>query len=91
MKYLITNKSQKGFTIVLNKPATRELTFSWVALSVSNGSTFYSEDKPEQITEDAKEEEEVEVVQDETSGDISPEPPSEESTGGANGTETSIP
>ena len=91
VKYLITNKSQKGFTIVLNKPATRELTFSWVALSVSNGSTFYSEDKPEQITEDAKEEEEVEVVQDETSGDISPEPPSEESTGGANGTETSIP
>ncbi|MCW1888083.1 MAG: LamG domain-containing protein [Candidatus Moranbacteria bacterium] len=91
VKYLVTNKSQKGFTIVLNKPATRELTFSWVALSVSNGNTFYSEEKPEQVTEDAKEEDDVEVVQDETDGDINPEPPSPEPSGEVSVTETSAP
>jgi hypothetical protein len=44
VRYLITNKHAKGFTIVLNKPAEREITFSWVALAVKNAETTYSED-----------------------------------------------
>lgn len=34
LKYLVTNKTTKGFTILLNKPATTDIAFSWMALGV---------------------------------------------------------
>ncbi len=46
VKYLITNKHKGGFTIILNKPAERELIFSWTALVVQDAETSYSEDEP---------------------------------------------
>jgi hypothetical protein len=52
VKYLITNKHKSGFTIVLNKPAQRDLVFSWVALAVKDAETSYSEDEPVAIQED---------------------------------------
>jgi hypothetical protein len=37
--YVITRRSTRGFTIKLNKPATQDLTFSWVALAVKDAKT----------------------------------------------------
>ncbi len=42
VSYVITNKSKYGFTIVLNKPAGRDIKLSWTALAVKNASTFMS-------------------------------------------------
>jgi hypothetical protein len=42
ISFAITNKSKFGFTIVLNKPATVDVKFSWTALAVRNASTFMS-------------------------------------------------
>jgi hypothetical protein len=53
VKYLITNKHKSGFTIVLNKPAQRDLVFSWVALAVNDAETSYSEDEPVEIADDS--------------------------------------
>ncbi|QQS22955.1 hypothetical protein IPM19_00055 [bacterium] len=44
--YAVTNKSKYGFTIVLNKPATTDVKFSWTALAVRNATTFMSLDAP---------------------------------------------
>jgi len=38
--YIITKRSTKGFTILLVKPATQDITFSWIALS-SDGSLVF--------------------------------------------------
>ena len=38
--YLVTNKSDNGFTILLNKPAPADVTFSWIALAVNGAKTF---------------------------------------------------
>jgi hypothetical protein len=40
IQYVITNKSTTGFTILLNKPAIDDTTFSWIALAVTNPKTF---------------------------------------------------
>jgi hypothetical protein len=40
IQYVVTNKSTAGFTIVLNKPAVVDTTFSWIALAVKNAKTF---------------------------------------------------
>ncbi len=45
-RYVIVNKSQKGFTIRLNKPASQELQFSWIALSVKKAHAFSSDEEP---------------------------------------------
>ena len=40
IEYLVTNKSDNGFTILLNKPAVDDTTFSWTAFAVKNAKTF---------------------------------------------------
>jgi hypothetical protein len=42
VSYAVTNKTVKGFTIVLNKPAPEEIRFSWISLAVKNANTFSS-------------------------------------------------
>jgi hypothetical protein len=50
IKYIVTKKSEKGFTIVLNKSAPRELQFSWVAIAVKNAKITHSqEDTPVEV------------------------------------------
>jgi hypothetical protein len=39
ISYVITQRTTKGFIIRLNKPATEDMTFSWVALSVQDAKT----------------------------------------------------
>ncbi|MDB5194323.1 MAG: hypothetical protein JWN50_337 [Parcubacteria group bacterium] len=34
--YVVTNRSQNGFSIVLGKPAAERMTFSWTALAIRN-------------------------------------------------------
>jgi len=36
IRYLVTKKTVKGFTILLNKPAPQDLTFNWLALAIKN-------------------------------------------------------
>jgi hypothetical protein len=48
ISYAITNKSARGFTIVLNKPAPSDIKFSWISLAVRNAITFTSKDAPQQ-------------------------------------------
>jgi hypothetical protein len=36
VRFLITGKSEKGFTILLNKPAPMDIPFSWTAFAVKN-------------------------------------------------------
>lgn len=40
LQYAITDKSTKGFTISLNKPAGEDVAFSWVAIAVADASAF---------------------------------------------------
>ncbi len=42
IQYIVINKSEKGFTIVLNKPLTQDINFSWIALAVKSAKTFSS-------------------------------------------------
>jgi hypothetical protein len=42
IRFVVTKKSVKGFTIVLNKPATAPVTFSWTAFAVKNPKIFIS-------------------------------------------------
>ncbi|MEM2947095.1 MAG: hypothetical protein QXN96_02515 [Candidatus Bathyarchaeia archaeon] len=42
IQYLITKKSAKGFTILLNRPAVSEIKFNWIALAVKNPKIFES-------------------------------------------------
>lgn len=55
INYIITKKSVSGFTIMLNKPAPKDIKFSWIALAVKNAKTFTSieniEPMPEVIPE----------------------------------------
>jgi hypothetical protein len=51
IRYIVTRKSERGFTILLNKKAPRELEFSWVALSVKGGKTFRSEVTEEETSD----------------------------------------
>jgi prepilin-type N-terminal cleavage/methylation domain-containing protein len=44
IRFLITNKSKKGFTITLNKPVSEDVQFSWIALAVKGAKTFESEE-----------------------------------------------
>ncbi len=42
VKYLVVNKSEKGFTIILKEKATQDINFSWTALAVKSAKTFSS-------------------------------------------------
>ncbi|MDO8604008.1 MAG: hypothetical protein Q7K40_01180, partial [bacterium] len=42
IRYLITKKNAKGFTILLNKPAVDDTQFSWTAFAVKGAKTFES-------------------------------------------------
>lgn len=42
IKFIVTNKSEHGFTILLNKAAPVGIQFSWIALAVRNAKTFSS-------------------------------------------------
>lgn len=44
---LIIKKNNKGFTIIINKPAPRDIKFSWVALAVKNPKLFSSDESKE--------------------------------------------
>ena len=39
ISYVITQRTTKGFVIRLNKPASEDITLSWVALSVKDAKT----------------------------------------------------
>jgi hypothetical protein len=41
-KYVVYNKDINGFTVILNKPALRNIRFSWVALGVKDPKIFES-------------------------------------------------
>jgi hypothetical protein len=40
IRYLITKKTTKGFTIVINKLAPEDIKFNWISLAVRNAKTF---------------------------------------------------
>ena len=42
IRFIITNKNTKGFTIILNKNAPKDIQFSWIALAVKNAKTASS-------------------------------------------------
>jgi F5/8 type C domain len=42
VQYFVVNKSQNGFTIILNKNAPRNIRFSWSALSVKDAKVYES-------------------------------------------------
>jgi hypothetical protein len=44
IRYLLMDKSARGFTILLNKSATADIQFSWIALAVKGAKTFESID-----------------------------------------------
>lgn len=48
VRYVVTEKSVSGFTIVLSEKAARDLQFSWVALSVDKAKSFSSEPEGEE-------------------------------------------
>ena len=54
MIYLITQKNTKGFTILLNKPAPTDISFSWTAFAVKNPKTFFSLKEEQQETSDTQ-------------------------------------
>ncbi len=46
--YLVTRRTQKGFIILLNKPASEDITFSWTALYTENNRNNMSQE-PSQV------------------------------------------
>ncbi len=44
VQFVIINKNTRGFTILLNKKAPRDLSFSWIALAVKDATTYVSKD-----------------------------------------------
>ncbi|MBI2444727.1 MAG: hypothetical protein HYV42_05840, partial [Candidatus Magasanikbacteria bacterium] len=46
LRYVVTNKSTQGFTILLNRPAPTDINFSWIALAVKNPRITISETLP---------------------------------------------
>jgi hypothetical protein len=40
IQYIVVNKSENGFTILLNKVAPDDITFSWTAFAVKDAKTF---------------------------------------------------
>jgi hypothetical protein len=68
IRYVVINKRETGFTIILNKNALEEITFSWTALAVKNAKTFSliepaSEVLPPQSPNPASIEPAVETIQ----------------------------
>ncbi|MEK7154302.1 MAG: hypothetical protein AAB792_01975, partial [Patescibacteria group bacterium] len=49
IQYLVTKKTAKGFTIVLNKSAPDDVRFSWIALAVKNPKIFSSAEVTETL------------------------------------------
>ncbi len=47
LKYVVTEKSKQGFTIVLSKKAPVDLHFSWVAIAVKKAATAVSDNENE--------------------------------------------
>ena len=43
LQYAVIAKSQNGFVIYLNKPATQDIQFSWIAIAVKDAKTFSSQ------------------------------------------------
>jgi hypothetical protein len=44
IKFIVAKKTVKGFTIILSKPASSDIKFSWVSLAVNGAKTFTSKD-----------------------------------------------
>ncbi|MBI5415141.1 hypothetical protein HZA38_06555 [Candidatus Peregrinibacteria bacterium] len=44
LRFIVTRIHSKGFTILLNKPTTSDVRFSWIALAVKNARTEMSEE-----------------------------------------------
>jgi hypothetical protein len=42
IKFIVTNKSQNGFTIIINKESSRDVRFSWTAFAVKDAKLFES-------------------------------------------------
>ena len=42
LKFVVTKRTTKGFVILLNKPATNDVTFMWMALAIKNAQVFTS-------------------------------------------------
>jgi RNase P/RNase MRP subunit p29 len=51
LRYVVTEKDQTGFTIILSEKAPRDLQFSWVAIAVKKPKSFTSE-QPDQVQTD---------------------------------------
>lgn len=45
-KYVVTNTTPQGFTIVLADPAARDVKFSWIAVAIKNVKTHLAPTKP---------------------------------------------
>ena len=79
IRYVVLDKDTEGFTILLNKIATRDLRFSWIALSVKDVRMLESELEevlPEGLVIEKVQEEEQVVLTDDT--EVVPSPPSPE-------------
>jgi hypothetical protein len=50
IRFVVIKKSENGFTIILNKNTTQNITFSWIALAVKSAKTFSSIDQLNQVT-----------------------------------------
>ncbi len=85
VQYLVINKNEKGFTIILNKPAPRDLMFSWIALAVKDAKISLSDGKADTPEPGI-------VAGDSTSSDTNTDTSSgsatETTTDGSSGTET---
>jgi hypothetical protein len=44
IRFIVTRKNVHGFTVLLNKNATTDISFSWIALAVKNAKLFTSRD-----------------------------------------------
>jgi hypothetical protein len=46
VRFIITNKTNKGFTITINKKAPADVVFNWTAFAIKNTKEFTSKDLP---------------------------------------------
>lgn len=81
VRYVVTEKSANGFTVVLSEKAARDLQFSWVALSVDKAKSFSSEPEgEEEVLPPADPTEEILPAEEEVEGTEEIPPLEEEKT-----------
>ena len=75
IRFIVTKRSETGFTIKLNKASSVDVPFNWIALAVEDAQIFVGEEEnEEEVSEEAPAEEETPAEEPTPESEPAPEP-----------------